>query len=94
MRRHTTHHDDCGCLSARYEAQLEAERTARLAAEVRATAAELALSVEKKRVSDLENLLGKVDGWWSEKWDCSRTPGHDGYPGTEIYTALRGREWK
>ena len=29
-RRHTTHHDDCGCLSARYEAEL-AEVRAELA---------------------------------------------------------------
>lgn len=33
MRRHETHHDDCGCLSARYEARiatLEEERDANL----------------------------------------------------------------
>jgi len=23
MREHTTHHDDCGCLSAKYEATIE-----------------------------------------------------------------------
>ena len=28
MRNHTTHHDDCGCLSARYEARLDAQRAA------------------------------------------------------------------
>jgi len=52
MRNHTTHHDDCGCLTARYEA-----RIATLEAELAASRmdAEAKLADERKHALDLMN---------------------------------------
>lgn len=36
----------------------------------------------------LQGALEAVDAWWADNWDCSASPGHDGYPYAEIRAAL------
>jgi hypothetical protein len=80
-RQHTTHHDDCGCKSARYEARtadLEAERdaaraaSARLSEVLQETATEAAdlrarLKIAEEELERIANDEERYGDWVSER---------------------------